>query len=114
MTIQPILALGLHMRRRARRSSIGSSPSSINSDSNITPDELNESLENLGICVPKEKLQAMVAKIDAHGDAEEFSALYAAVMADAGGDEGNDREEDGQEAFKIFDRDRVGSSRQMS
>ncbi|CAA0807829.1 Calmodulin-like protein 3 [Striga hermonthica] len=55
------------MRRPARWSSIGSSPSSMNDDDNISWDELSESIVNLGICVLEDKLRAMVAKIDAHG-----------------------------------------------
>ncbi|CAA0835963.1 UDP-glycosyltransferase 88A1 [Striga hermonthica] len=54
------------MRRPARWSSIGSSPSSMNDD-NISRDVLSESIVNLGICVLEDKLWAMVAKIDAHG-----------------------------------------------
>ncbi|CAA0839929.1 Calmodulin-like protein 5 [Striga hermonthica] len=102
------------MRRWARRSSIRSSPSSMDGDNNINRDELSESLENLGICVSEEKLRAMIGNIDAHGDAKEFSALCAVLMADGRGDEGDDREEDVREAFKIFDRDKAGSSRRMS
>ncbi|GER49516.1 70 kDa heat shock protein [Striga asiatica] len=48
----------------------------MNGNDNISREELNNSLENLGMCVPKEKLQAMIGKIDAdldiHLDAEEF------------------------------------------
>ncbi|CAA0837813.1 Calmodulin-like protein 5 [Striga hermonthica] len=77
-------AAGLKMRRWARRSSI------------------------------RGETRAMIGNIDAHGDAEEFSALYAALMADGRGDDGDDREENVREAFKIFDRDETGSSRRMS
>ncbi|CAA0837811.1 Calmodulin-like protein 5 [Striga hermonthica] len=102
------------MRRWARRRSIGSSPNSMDGDSNINRDELSESLENLGIYVSEEKLRAMIGNSDAHGDTEEFSALYAALMADGRGNEGDDREEDVREAFKIFDRDEAGGDERVN
>ncbi|CAA0833961.1 Calmodulin-like protein 5 [Striga hermonthica] len=78
----------------------------MNGDDNISRKELNNSLENLGMFLPEEKLRAMIGKIDVdedvHLDTEEFGTLYTVVMANAGGDEGDDGEEDVREAFTDF------------
>ncbi|GER27897.1 F-box family protein [Striga asiatica] len=180
----------------------------MNVDDNISREELSESLENLGVCVLEETLQAMIGMIDAHGDdykvrieekcpsrlclwnssaptllngalhwftekagkvialhlgTEKFRKLplpyncnpsekiqvilrkidipflctlwpssddklnvryysftitifsaYAVVMADEGGNEGDDIEEEVREAFRVLDRDGASSSRWMS
>ncbi|CAA0817117.1 Calmodulin-like protein 5 [Striga hermonthica] len=105
-------------RRWARRNTIETSPCSMNCDYNISREELSDLLENLEVCVPKQKLRSMIGKIDTDGDAqvdaEEFGALYAVVMADERCDKGENGEEDVREAFRTFVWDGASSSRRMS
>ncbi|ONK77266.1 uncharacterized protein A4U43_C02F4780 [Asparagus officinalis] len=77
-----------------------------NGDGRITKQELSSSLDNLGIYIPDEDLEAMVAKIDVNRDGcvdmEEFGALYQTIMDE------RDEEEDMREAFNVFDQNGDG------
>lgn len=77
-----------------------------NGDGKITKQELNDSLENLGIYIPDKDLVQMIEKIDISGDGyvdiEEFGGLYQSIMDD------RDEEEDIIEAFNVFDQNRDG------
>ncbi|PHT27867.1 putative calcium-binding protein CML28 [Capsicum baccatum] len=77
-----------------------------NSDGRITKNELNDSLENMGIYIPDDELTQMIAKIDVNGDGcvdmDEFGSLYRTIM-----DERNE-EEDMREAFNVFDQNGDG------
>ncbi|KFK38206.1 hypothetical protein AALP_AA3G082700 [Arabis alpina] len=77
-----------------------------NGDGKITKQELNDSLENLGIYIPDKDLVQMIEKIDLNGDGyvdiEEFGGLYQTIM------EERDEEEDMREAFNVFDQNRDG------
>ncbi|KAM3374414.1 calmodulin-like protein 3 [Capsicum galapagoense] len=77
-----------------------------NSDGRITKNELNDSLENMGIYIPDDELTQMIAKIDVNGDGcvdmDEFGSLYRIIM-----DERNE-EEDMREAFNVFDQNGDG------
>ncbi|KAL0675834.1 hypothetical protein Bca4012_003815 [Brassica carinata] len=68
-----------------------------NGDGKITKQELNDSLENVGIYMPDKDLVQMIEKIDLNGDGyvdiEEFGGLYETIM------EERDEEEDMREAF---------------
>ncbi|KAL5213834.1 hypothetical protein ABZP36_002986 [Zizania latifolia] len=82
-----------------------------NGDGLITPEELEDSLGNLGIPPPADELTTMIAHIDTNGDGcvdvEEFGELYRAIMArdKDGGAEEEKEEEDGdmRKAFWVFD-----------
>ncbi|XP_073284118.1 calmodulin-like protein 3 [Primulina huaijiensis] len=77
-----------------------------NGDGRITKEELNESLENIGILIPDKELSQMIEKIDVNLDGcvdiDEFGNLYGNIV-----DERHE-EEDMREAFDVFDRDRDG------
>ncbi|XP_073158753.1 calmodulin-like protein 3 [Henckelia pumila] len=77
-----------------------------NGDGRITKEELNESLENMGILIPDKELSLMIEKIDVNFDGcvdiDEFGNLYQNIV-----DERHE-EEDMREAFDVFDRDRDG------
>ncbi|XP_073048758.1 calmodulin-like protein 3 [Primulina eburnea] len=77
-----------------------------NGDGRITKEELNESLENMGILIPDKELCQMIENIDVNLDGcvdiEEFGNLYGNIV-----DERHE-EEAMREAFDVFDRDRDG------
>ncbi|KAK6930570.1 EF-hand domain [Dillenia turbinata] len=77
-----------------------------NGDGRITKNELNYSLENLGIFISDKDLTQMIEKIDVNGDGcvdmEEFGALYQTIMDE------KDEEEDMKEAFNVFDQNGDG------
>ncbi|XP_023745766.1 calmodulin-like protein 3 [Lactuca sativa] len=77
-----------------------------NGDSRITKQELNESLENMGIFIPDSDLVKMIENIDENNDGcvdiDEFGALYKSIMDD------RENEEDVMEAFNVFDQNRDG------
>ncbi|CAN8237874.1 unnamed protein product [Cochlearia groenlandica] len=79
-------------------------------DGRITIKELNESLKNLGIIIPKNELTKMIEKIDVNGDGcvdiDEFGELYKTVMVEEEDEEVG--EEDMKEAFNVFDRNGDG------
>ena len=80
-----------------------------NGDGKISRKELSESMEKLGVQIQEKELTQMIDKIDANGDgcvdAEEFSALYTAIMED---DSRGSEEDEMREAFKVFDRNGDG------
>ncbi|KAF2589693.1 hypothetical protein F2Q70_00041136 [Brassica cretica] len=55
-----------------------------NGDGRITKEELNDSLENLGIFMPDKDLIQMIQKMDANGDGcvdiNEFESLYGSIV----------------------------------
>ena len=63
-----------------------------NGDARITKEELNDSLENMGIFIPDSDLTQMIENIDENHDGcvdiDEFGALYKSIMDD------RDHEED--------------------
>ncbi|XP_015583372.1 calmodulin-like protein 3 [Ricinus communis] len=77
-----------------------------NGDGRITKEELNGSLENLGIFIPDKELSQMMETIDVNGDGgvdiEEFGALYQSIMDE------KDEDEDMREAFNVFDQNGDG------
>ncbi|CAN6722963.1 unnamed protein product [Malus baccata var. baccata] len=77
-----------------------------NGDGRITKQELNDSLENLGIYIPDKELFNMIEKIDVNGDGcvdiDEFGELYQSIMDE------RDEEEDMKEAFNVFDQNGDG------
>lgn len=77
-----------------------------NGDGRITKEELNKSLENMGILIPDKELSLMIEKIDVNLDGcvdiDEFGNLYQNIV-----DERHD-EEDMREAFDVFDRNGDG------
>lgn len=77
-----------------------------NGNGKITKKELSDSLQNLGIYIPKMELVQMIEKIDINRDGfvdmEEFGTLYQSIMHD------RDEEEDIKEAFNVFDQNRDG------
>lgn len=77
-----------------------------NGDGRITKEELNDSLENLGLFIPDKELTQMIHKIDANGDGcvdmDEFESLYRSIMDE------NDDEDDMRDAFNVFDQDGDG------
>ncbi|KAL3641668.1 Calmodulin-like protein 3 [Castilleja foliolosa] len=77
-----------------------------NGDGRITQQELNDSLENMGIFIPDKELAGMIDKIDINGDGcvdiGEFEALYRNIMDE------RDVEEDMREAFNVFDQNGDG------
>ncbi|MBA0599763.1 calmodulin-like protein 7 [Gossypium raimondii] len=77
-----------------------------NGDGTISKKELNDSLENMGICIPDPELTQMIEKIDVNGDKcidiDEFSELYRSIM------DNKDEEEDMKEAFNVFDQNGDG------
>lgn len=77
-----------------------------NGDSRITKEELNDSLENMGIFIPDADLTQMIDNIDENHDGcvdiDEFGALYKSIMDD------RENEEDVKEAFNVFDQNRDG------
>ncbi|GFQ06396.1 calmodulin-like protein 3 [Phtheirospermum japonicum] len=77
-----------------------------NGDGRITKQELNDSLENMGIFIPDKELSAMIDKIDINGDGcvdiGEFETLYQNIMDE------RDVEEDMREAFNVFDQNGDG------
>ncbi|KAF8093955.1 hypothetical protein N665_0373s0012 [Sinapis alba] len=82
-----------------------------NGDGRITKQELNDSLENLGIYIPDKDLTQMIHKIDTNQDGcvdiEEFESLYRSIV-DEHHNDGGTEEEDMKEAFNVFDQDRDG------
>ncbi|KAI4378776.1 hypothetical protein MLD38_016209 [Melastoma candidum] len=79
-----------------------------NGDGRITLEELEESLLNLGISVPREELADMIRGIDVNGngcvDLDEFGSLYGLLSEERDAD----AEDDVREAFNVFDRDGDG------
>lgn len=77
-----------------------------NGDGRITKKELNDSLKNMGIFIPKEELHAMIEKIDVDGDGcvdiSEFGNLYRSIMDE------KDDEDEIKQAFDVFDLDGDG------
>ncbi|KAM0946559.1 putative EF-hand domain-containing protein [Dioscorea sansibarensis] len=73
-------------------------------DGRITKEELQDSLENLGIFISEGDLSAMIGRIDVNGDGcvdiDEFRALYGTIVGEMGREE---VEEDVKEAFDVFD-----------
>jgi calcium-binding protein CML len=82
-----------------------------NGDGRITKEELNDSLENLGIYIPDKDLTQMIHKIDANGDGcvdiDEFESLYSSIVEEHNND-GETEEEDMKDAFNVFDQDGDG------
>ncbi|AEC10248.1 Calmodulin-like protein 5 [Arabidopsis thaliana] len=82
-----------------------------NGDGRITKEELNDSLENLGIYIPDKDLTQMIHKIDANGDGcvdiDEFESLYSSIV-DEHHNDGETEEEDMKDAFNVFDQDGDG------
>ncbi|KAJ4904161.1 Calmodulin-like protein 5 [Raphanus sativus] len=82
-----------------------------NGDGRITKEELNDSLENLGIYIPDKDLTQMIHNIDANGDGcvdiEEFESLYSSIV-DEHHKDGETEEEDMKDAFNVFDQDGDG------
>ncbi|CAN8286682.1 unnamed protein product [Cochlearia groenlandica] len=82
-----------------------------NNDGRITKEELNDSLENLGIYIPDKDLTQMIQKLDSNGDGcvdiEEFESLYKTIV-DEHRNDGETEEEDMRDAFNVFDQDRDG------
>ncbi|EFH52762.1 hypothetical protein ARALYDRAFT_486411 [Arabidopsis lyrata subsp. lyrata] len=76
-----------------------------NGDGRITKEELNDSLENLGIFMPDKDLVQMIQKMDANGDGivdiKEFESLYGSIVEEK-------EEEDMRDAFNVFDQDGDG------
>ncbi|KAG7566447.1 EF-hand domain pair [Arabidopsis suecica] len=76
-----------------------------NGDGRITKEELNDSLENLGIFMPEKDLVQMIQKMDANGDGivdiKEFESLYGSIVEEK-------EEEDMRDAFNVFDQDGDG------
>ncbi|CAF2112940.1 hypothetical protein Bca4012_095670 [Brassica carinata] len=76
-----------------------------NGDGRITKEELNDSLENLGIFMPDKDLIQMIQKMDANGDGcvdiNEFESLYGSIVEEK-------EEEDMRDAFNVFDQDGDG------
>ncbi|KAF8110730.1 hypothetical protein N665_0079s0046 [Sinapis alba] len=76
-----------------------------NGDGRITKEELNDSLENLGIFMPDKDLIQMIHKMDANGDGcvdiNEFESLYCSIVEEK-------EEEDMRDAFNVFDQDGDG------
>ncbi|CAF2059606.1 calmodulin-like protein 4 [Brassica napus] len=76
-----------------------------NGDGRITKEELNDSLENLGIFMPDKDLIQMIHKMDANGDGcvdiHEFESLYGSIVEEK-------EEEDMRDAFNVFDQDGDG------
>ncbi|CAA7016682.1 unnamed protein product [Microthlaspi erraticum] len=76
-----------------------------NGDGRITKEELNDSLENLGIFMPDKDLIQMIEKMDANGDGcvdiNEFESLYGSIVEEK-------EEEDMRDAFNVFDQDGDG------
>ncbi|KAG6535485.1 calmodulin-like protein 3 [Zingiber officinale] len=75
-------------------------------DGRISKQELCDSLENLGIYIADADLEAVIEWVDVDGDgcvdAEEFAALYQAVM------EREAEEAEMREAFEVFDQNGDG------
>ncbi|XP_059632909.1 calmodulin-like protein 3 [Cornus florida] len=80
-----------------------------NGDGRITKEELNDSLEKMGIFIADTELIQMIEKIDVNGDGcvdiDEFGALYQTVMDQQDAEE---EDEDMKEAFKVFDQNGDG------
>ncbi|KAG7629079.1 unnamed protein product [Arabidopsis thaliana] len=76
-----------------------------NGDGRITKEELNDSLENLGIFMPDKDLIQMIQKMDANGDGcvdiNEFESLYGSIVEEK-------EEGDMRDAFNVFDQDGDG------
>ncbi|XP_069147216.1 calmodulin-like protein 7 [Solanum lycopersicum] len=79
-----------------------------NNDGHITMNELNDSLEKMGIYIPDCELGQMIQNIDVNGDGyvdfDEFSALFKMIFMD----DDEDEDEDMQEAFNVFDQNGDG------
>ena len=77
-----------------------------NGDARITKEELNDSLENMGIFIPDSDLTQMIENIDENHDGcvdiDDLGALYKSIMDD------RENEEDVMEAFNVFDQNRDG------
>ncbi|KAL8133668.1 calmodulin-like protein 3 [Apium graveolens] len=77
-----------------------------NGDGRITKQELNQSLENMGIFIPDQELSQMIEKIDVNKDGcvdiDEFGDLYQTIMNT------REEEEDMKEAFSVFDQNGDG------
>ncbi|KAK1386811.1 calmodulin-like protein 3 [Heracleum sosnowskyi] len=77
-----------------------------NGDGRITKQELNESLEKMGIFIPDQELSQMIEKIDVNKDGcvdiDEFGDLYQTIMNT------REEEEDMKEAFSVFDQNGDG------
>ncbi|KAL1815105.1 hypothetical protein DCAR_0519334 [Daucus carota subsp. sativus] len=77
-----------------------------NGDGRITKQELNESLEKMGIFIPDQELTQMIEKIDVNNDGcvdiDEFGDLYQNIMNT------REEEEDMKEAFSVFDQNGDG------
>ncbi|CAH8351154.1 unnamed protein product [Eruca vesicaria subsp. sativa] len=82
-----------------------------NGDGRITKQELNDSLENLGIYIPDKDLTQMIHNIDTNHDGcldiEEFESLYRSIV-DEHHNDGETEEEDMKEAFNVFDQNGDG------
>ncbi|KAJ0972339.1 hypothetical protein J5N97_020298 [Dioscorea zingiberensis] len=73
-------------------------------DGRITREELQDSLENLGIFISEGDLSVMISRIDVNGDGcvdmDEFGVLYGTIVGERRREE---VEEDVKEAFDVFD-----------
>ncbi|KAF8093956.1 hypothetical protein N665_0373s0013 [Sinapis alba] len=80
-------------------------------DGRITNQELNDSLENLGIYIPVKHLTQMIHNIDTNRDGcvdiDEFGSLYGSIAHEHHNDEETE-EEDMREAFNVFDQNGDG------
>ncbi|KAE8703954.1 Calmodulin-like protein 5 [Hibiscus syriacus] len=83
-----------------------------NGDGKITKEELNDSLQNMGLFISEKELNQIIKRIDVNGDGfvdiDEFGILYQTIA-----EEQND-EDDMMEAFNFFDQIETDSSHSRS